>query len=112
MLPEPLQSLLTVLPASVGQQPEGRLRDPPEREEEEEAEERRDSGHEPPVEESAQAVAGQHPNTNHQAEQGQEPSPSLEGAGEMNMSWRHSLNIYRVNQNSVSSYSGLGFDDD
>ena len=86
MLPEPLQSLLTFLLASVGQQPERRLRDPPEREEEEEAEERRDSCHDPPVEESPQAVAGQHPHTNHQAEQRQEPSPSLEGAGEMNMS--------------------------
>ena len=76
-VPEPLQSLSTVLGPSVTQQPQWRLRKSPESQEEDEVEDGRDGGDKPPVEDSSQAVGGQYSQANHQAIQRQESSSSL-----------------------------------
>ena len=77
-LPEPLQRLSTVLCPSVTQEPQGRLRNPPESEGEEEVEEGRNGGDQPPVEDSSQAVGGQYSQANHQGKQRQKSSSPLD----------------------------------
>ena len=61
------------------QEPEWRLRYPPESGEEEEVEEGRDDGDKPPVEASSQAVGGQYSQANHQGKQRQKSSSPLDG---------------------------------
>ena len=62
------------------QQPERRLRHPGETTEEEEVEGRRDAGHVPPVQERAEAVAGEDAEPQHETEQGEEGSSVVNGA--------------------------------
>ena len=76
-VPEPLESMSTLLRSFVSQEPEWRLGDPPERDGEDGIEEDGEAGDDPPVEDSSQAVRGQHPETYHQRKQREEPTAPL-----------------------------------
>ena len=62
------------------QQPERRLRHPGETTEEEEVEGGRNAGHVPPVQERAEAVAGEDAEPQHEAEEREEGSSVVDGA--------------------------------
>ena len=62
------------------QQPERRLRHPGETTEEKEVEGGRNAGHVPPVQERAEAVAGEDAEPQHETEEGEEGSSVVDGA--------------------------------